>query len=60
MPVGLLLMSLTVAGCATTMGSGGTKVACTSFQPISWSKKDTDVTIRDVKQHNAAWKAVCL
>jgi hypothetical protein len=53
-------MSLSVAGCATTMGSGGTKVACTSFQPISWSKKDTDVTIKEVKQHNAAWKAVCL
>jgi hypothetical protein len=35
-------------------------VACSTFEPILWSKTDTDETIRQVKGHNAARKAVCL
>jgi hypothetical protein len=29
------------------------------LEPIRWSKKDTDDTIRQAKEHNAAWKAIC-
>ena len=44
----------------TTTGSAATDaVACSAFDPIRWSAKDTDETIRQVKGHNAAWKAVC-
>lgn len=53
------VMLLLLTGCATTMGSGGTKAACSSFTPIGWSSKDTTETIREIKAHNAAWKAVC-
>ena len=28
-------------------------------QPIYWSKNDTDKTIAQVKEANAAWKALC-
>jgi hypothetical protein len=35
------------------------KVACQSFVPVYWSKSDTDKTIAQVKEHNAAWKALC-
>ena len=55
-----LTLLLILQGCATTTGSAGTDaVVCAAFEPIRWSKKDTDETIRQVKEHNAAWKAVC-
>ncbi len=58
----LLLMPLTILpGCATTMASVETDaVACSAFEPIRWSKKDTADTIRQVKEHNAAWSTICI
>ncbi len=62
MRVALLLVPLPIlTGCATTTASVGTDaVACSAFEPIRWSKRDTEETIRQVKEHNAAWKTVCL
>ena len=34
------------------------KVAIQAFRPIYWSKKDTDKTISQIKEHNAAWRAI--
>jgi hypothetical protein len=61
MRAALLLTLLPIlAGCATTTASVGTDaVACSAFEPIRWSKKDTEETIRQVKEHNAAWAAMC-
>lgn len=60
LPLTLLLI---LQGCATTTGSVGTDALasspCSAFEPIRWSAKDTDETIRQVKEHNAAWKAIC-
>lgn len=53
------LISLLLTGCVSTTGSGGTKTVCLATKPITWSKQDTDQTIKEVKAHNAAWKAVC-
>jgi hypothetical protein len=56
----LLIPPLILAGCATMTASVGIDaVACSAFEPIRWSKKDTDGTIRQVKEHNAAWAAIC-
>lgn len=64
----LLSVMLPLAACGTLTASGGTdlppevdpvKVACEAFGPISWSSRDTDQTIREVKAHNAAYAAVC-
>jgi hypothetical protein len=56
LPIPLLIL----AGCVTMTPSVGTDaVACSAFEPIHWSKKDTDDTIRQVKEHNAAWAALC-
>ncbi len=56
----LLTPLLILPGCVTTTDSAGTDtLACSAFEPIRWSAKDTDETIRQVKEHNAAWKAVC-
>jgi hypothetical protein len=55
-----LMPLLILTGCATTTASVGTDaVACSAFEPIRWSKADTDATIRQVKGHNAAWAAIC-
>jgi hypothetical protein len=35
------------------------KVACAAFAPVYWSKKDTDKTIAQIKEYNAAGKALC-
>lgn len=60
-----LMLPLTLAGCMTTTGTGGTSVtgdlivACQGFKPISWSAQDTPKTIRNAKAHNAAYEALC-
>lgn len=56
-----MLATLT-ASCQTTSSSVKTdtvRVACQSFEPIYWSGKDTRETVAKVKEHNAAWKALC-
>ena len=56
----LLTPLLILPGCVTTTGSAGNDaVACSAFEPIRWSAKDTGETIRQAKEHNAAWRAVC-
>lgn len=55
----MLLTALTLTGCATTTGSAVTEVACTGLEPLTWSRRDTDETIRGVKRHNAKWRAIC-
>lgn len=59
--LGLLLLVLSlVSNCARTTGSAvPTDVSCRVFTPITWSAKDTDKTITEVKIHNAVWSAVC-
>lgn len=43
-----------------TTGFGGpTDVACQTFQPWYWSVHDTDLSIRQAKEHNAAFNALC-
>jgi hypothetical protein len=57
---GLPLSAILLSSCATTGSSVPTdRVACRSFEPIYWSGKDTPKTIAQVKEHNAAGKAVC-
>lgn len=64
----LLSVTLPLAACTSLTATGGTdlppevdpvKVACEAFGPISWSYRDTDETIREVKSHNASWKELC-
>jgi hypothetical protein len=35
------------------------RAACAAFAPIYWSTRDTAKTVAQVKQHNAAWRALC-
>jgi hypothetical protein len=55
----LLTLLRILTGCATTTASVGTDaVACSAFEPIRWSERDTEGTIRQVKEHKAALAAV--
>lgn len=60
------LLALSLTACAKTTGTGATdvlafekKAVCTAFLPITWSKRDTDQTILEVKQHNATNRIWC-
>lgn len=67
MRLGLMLGAamLILSACASRMGSGatdplpGADTFCRVAKPISWSSRDTDETIREVKAHNAVGKALC-
>lgn len=51
------LVSLALAACATRV----VDTACTAFGPITYSAvADTAETVTQVRQHNAAWSALCL
>lgn len=60
-PLAILLLGILQASCATTTASSvpTDRVACGSFEPIYWSAKDTPQTVAQVKEHNAAGKAIC-
>lgn len=61
----LLCVMLTLSACAKTMGSAvteptvGADTFCRVAKPITWSARDTDETIREVKSHNEVWKRLC-
>ena len=56
-----LLSMATLAGCSLltpTIATVGT--ACSSFRIITYSaSQDSTETIRQLREHNAAWRAVC-
>lgn len=55
----MLSMSV-LTGCASLTSLSGTNTAaCAVWQPISWSKKDTDQTITEVKINNARREGFC-
>jgi hypothetical protein len=60
MKLGLLLIVLSaiLAGCVTTTTTNGSDL-CLIDHPITWSKSDTDQTLREIKVHNARYRAVC-
>lgn len=55
--IGLLLI---LPGCATTTATVATNQSvCEVWKPVSWSKKDTDQTITEVKINNARREGWC-
>lgn len=58
-----LVLLLILAACASrtpTPVIDGAASACVEFKPITFDRlKDTEETIREVKDHNAAWTALC-
>lgn len=54
-----------LASCASLTGSAGTDplpgagAFCEIARPVTWSSRDTDETILQVKAHNAVGKRLC-
>lgn len=46
-----------LSGCVPNMTAA--YVYCEVEAPITWSTKDTDQTIAEVKSHNAVFKSLC-
>lgn len=61
--LGLLSASMTLAACQTMnpTRSGGTKVSnvCSILEPIYYSRNDTELTKRQVRELNAVWTRLC-
>lgn len=53
-----MVLASVLAGCQT-MAGGGSDVSCEAFGPLSWSREDTVTTAQGVREHNAAWMALC-
>ena len=53
-----ILSALVLAGCQTVAGDAEA-VICTSFQPISYSRLDTELTREQILEFNAALAAIC-
>ncbi len=57
---GLAMLLLIVPGCAMTTATVATNESvCDVWKPISWSQKDTDETIVQVKVNNARRNGWC-
>jgi len=66
-----MLSPLILSGCASVTGIfemmtrtpaetvDVNAVACGAFKPIKWSRGDTDGTLAQIHEHNAAYDALC-
>lgn len=54
-----LALLLPLQACATTTRTSVIDTSCKSFVAIHYSRKDTAGTIQQVREHNAAWDALC-
>lgn len=53
-----LILTIPMVACQTT-DIVATDLSCDAFGPISWSRSDTTETAKQIRDHNAAWKALC-
>lgn len=54
--LGALLM---LTACQSTTQIAVTDTSCQAFEPIRYSRSDTAETVRQVRQHNAAFRTLC-
>ncbi len=55
----LLVVPLMLAGCQTTTPTAVIDTSCLAMEPITYSRRDTAETVTQIRQHNAAFKALC-
>lgn len=55
-----LAAALILAACQTTATPTSViDTTCLAMEPITYSRKDTALTATQIRQHNAAWRALC-
>ena len=55
----MLAVPLIVAACQTTTPTSVIDTSCLAMEPITYSRADTAATATQIRQHNAAYKALC-
>lgn len=57
----VIMTAISLTGCRTTSTAETIEADwyCHAFQPITWSKSDTDQTIQQISAHNSVWDALC-
>lgn len=56
----VILLTLPLTNCASLTATPVTNAAaCAVWKPVSWSKKDTDPTISEIKVNNARREGWC-
>jgi hypothetical protein len=55
----MLAVPLMVAACQTTTPTSVIDTSCLAMEPITYSRADTAATATQIRQHNAAYKALC-
>lgn len=55
----MLAALLTLAACQSTTPTSVIDTSCLAMEPITYSRLDTAATVTQVRQHNAAYKALC-
>ena len=54
-----LAATLILAACQTTTPTSVIDTSCLAMEPITYSRADTAATAKQIRQHNAAYKALC-
>jgi len=55
----LALLAVLLPACKTTIPISVTDTSCLAYEPIRYSRKDSEETRRQIIEHNAAWDALC-
>lgn len=51
--------AISLGGCSINTPGLFARTYCSVDKPITWSQKDTDRTIAEVKEHNAVHDSIC-
>ena len=55
----MLAATLILAAYQTTIPTSVIDTSCLAMEPITYSRSDTPATAKQIRQHNAAYKALC-
>ena len=55
----LLAALLLLPACKTTTPTAVTDTSCVAYEPIRYSREDSEETRGQIIEHNAAWDALC-
>ncbi len=58
-PLAPLAAALILAACQSTTPTAVTDTTCLAMEPITYSRKDSPQTAVQIRQHNAAFRAIC-
>jgi len=55
----MLAVTFILAASQTTTPTSVIDTSCLAMEPITYSRSDTPATAKQIRQHNATYKALC-